>query len=376
MRLVVGDGGTTNFTQSGGTISTSRSGNVSFYLSQGGTTNYLMTGGSIGSNDAVIGYGLGTTSSFTINGGAASMALLNLNDKGDGGGFPGGLGTLNLGGGALAVDNLVTYWPSGSAFSFSGGTLQPIDGSVTQWGSSTSGNNVTINLSGTGAVMSSTDAGGNPETVPVYANLTGTGAVTYTGSGTLVLGGSLGNYSSSNYSGGSFVTGSGTVQLARTNALGSGPLTISGAVVDLDGFNSTVGALTGNSFASITNSGGTNSTLTVNPSGAATTYAGTITDGSTNTTALTLTGTGTLYLSGTNSYSGGTTVSGDAELIVTNNEALAAGSSLTVGNASLFGGVEPASADSRPAAAPVPEPSTLVMLAAAAALMVMYRKRR
>lgn len=381
--LVLGDGGMTNFTQSGGTISTSRSNNVSFYLNQNGTTNYLMTGGSIGSDDAVIGYGLGTTSSFTMSGGAASMALLNLNNKGNGNANPGGLGTLNLRGGALAVDNLVTYWPSGSAFNFSGGTLQPIDGSVTQWGSNTGGNNVTVNLSGTGAVMSSTDAGGNPETVPVYANLTGTGAVTFTGSGTLVLGGSLGNYSSSNYSGGSFVTGSGTVQLARSNAVGSGPLTISSAVVDLDGFNSTVGALTGNSLALITNSGGTNSTLTISPSGTATTYAGTIADGPTGsptyTTALTLTGTGTLYLSGTNTYTGGTIVSGDAELIISNNEALADNSSLIVGNASAFGGAVPAASRGQPAAlpaTPVPEPGTVALLFAAGAALLATRCAR
>ena len=98
------------------------------------------------------------------------------------------------------------------------------------------------------------------------------------------------------------------MQLARANALGSGPLTISGAVVDLDGVNATVGALSGDSFALITNNGFSGSTLTVNSSsGAVTTYAGTISDGN-SPVALVLEGPGTLVLTGTGAYSGGTTV--------------------------------------------------------------------
>ena len=364
--LVVGNGGTTNFTQSGGTISTSRSGNVSFYLSQNGTTNYLMTGGSIGSNYAVIGYGLGTTLSFTMNGGAASIALLNINNKGGGNANPGGLGVLNLGGGELAVDNLVTYWPSGTAFNFSGGTLQPIDGSVIAWGSSTNGNNVTINLSGTGAAMSSNDGGGNPQTVPVYASLTGTGGVNFTGAGKLVLAGTH-----NTYSGGSYIGGSGTVQLRNAAALGSGGLTVNSGVVDLAGCSPTLGGLSGGSGGLIANLTGTsNSTLSVAQSGSSV-FRGTIANGPTNMTALTLTGPGTLYLSGTNTYSGGTTVAG-GELVVTTAASLLAGSSLTVGNSAAFAPVIPNAS----AVSPVPEPGTLALLIAGAALLAMNRSRR
>ena len=83
--------------------------------------------------------------------------------------------------------------------------------------------------------MSSNDSSGSAQTVQVYTVLTGAGALTFAGSGTIVLN----NNAGSDYTGGSFVTGGGTVQLARANGLGSGPLSIISAVVDLDGVNST-----------------------------------------------------------------------------------------------------------------------------------------
>jgi autotransporter-associated beta strand protein len=94
---------------------------------------------------------------------------------------------------------------------------------------------------------------------------------------------------------------------------------------------------------------------------AATTFDGTI-SGSGGLLSL---GGGTLTLSGTNTYTGGTRVSG-GELIVRNVEALADGSSLTVGNASLLA-LLPAPVVSSPtaAAATVPEPDALAILATA-----------
>ena len=98
-------------------------------------------------------------------------------------------------------------------------------------------------------------------------------------------------------------------------------------------------------------------------------------------------GAGTLVLSGRNGYWGGTTVE-DGTLIVTNNEGLADGSSLVVGDPSLFGTVSPAArntgfsrnASGIPAEAgttsAVPEPGTLALLAAAGALLLIHRSRR
>jgi autotransporter-associated beta strand protein len=375
--------GTTYLLQTGGSILLNRPFNYGINFALAGVAYYTMTGGTVrasSNTNATLGDGASTQGYFTIDGpeALASFPTLNLCVAGV---TPSTIGAVNLENGTLAVDNLLTSQGGYSGFNFSGGTLQPIDGNVSAWGSSNIGNNFIITLSGTGATMSSNDLGGNPQTVQVYAVLSGTGALTFTGSGTIVLGSGQGNYS--DYTGGSFVTGGGTVQLARTNALGSGPLTISSAVVDLDGFNSTVDTLTGNSGALITNNGATNSTLIVNPSGT-TTYAGTIADGPTNTTALTLAGMGTLVLSGTNTYTGGTTVDAGT-LVLESPTALADGTSLTVGNPSLFAApVVPSSsqtaasptAAASPAAAPVPEPSTLVLLAAGVALMGIYRKRR
>jgi len=95
-------------------------------------------------------------------------------------------------------------------------------------------------------------------------------------------------------------------------------------------------------------------------------------------------GAGTLILSGSgNTYSGGTDVL-EGTLILTNPGAIESGTNLTVGNAAAFApaAVVPAvvaglpTEPPSPAITPVPEPGTLVLLAAAAALMAAYRKRR
>jgi fibronectin-binding autotransporter adhesin len=112
-----------------------------------------------------------------------------------------------------------------------------------------------------------------------------------------------------------------------------------------------------------------------------------------NERSLTLTsadGTGELVLSGTNSYAGGTFVE-SGTLILTNNEALAAGSSLTIGDASAFaGGPSGAEADTgavssglnsplsaSPSITPVPEPGTLVLVAAGVVVgLATWRRKR
>jgi autotransporter-associated beta strand protein len=84
-------------------------------------------------------------------------------------------------------------------------------------------------------------------------------------------------------------------------------------------------------------------------------------------------GTGRLLLSGTNTYGGGTCVEAGT-LIATNSEALPDGSSLTVGNASLFPSYAPVIAAA--SASPVPEPATLALLAVTVCAAAVYRSVR
>jgi len=84
-----------------------------------------------------------------------------------------------------------------------------------------------------------------------------------------------------------------------------------------------------------------------------------------------------LILSGSNSYGGGTTVS-DGTLIVINSNAIPAETSLTVGAGGTFiFDPSQASALAASAAIAVPEPGTLVLLAAGVVgLGWVWRRRR
>jgi autotransporter-associated beta strand protein len=92
-------------------------------------------------------------------------------------------------------------------------------------------------------------------------------------------------------------------------------------------------------------------------------------------------GSGELILSGSNSLggSGGTATVSSGTLVLNTSEALADGTSLTVGDASFFaGGIQPAGgAAAAPtlAISPVPEPGTLALLVAAAFLLLVRRRR-
>ena len=132
-----------------------------------------------------------------------------------------------------------------------------------------------------------------------------------------------------------------------------------------------VGGLSGGNLLELTDTAGGAVALTVGGNGDSTTFSGEISGSGTLIKA----GDGTLVLSGSNDYLGGTIVD-DGTLIATNDGALPAGMSLTVGagGASLFasasGGpmVQNATFDGGLVAAEgpvaVPEPGTLLLLAA------------
>ena len=118
----------------------------------------------------------------------------------------------------------------------------------------------------------------------------------------------------SSYSGGTTII-SGTLAQGAANALGStsGALAVNGGVLDLGGFNLTVGALSGSAGGVITSGSAGALTLTAS-SAASSTFAGTIQNGS-GTVAFTKAGAGTLTLAAANTYGGATTVSAGTLLV-------------------------------------------------------------
>ncbi|MGO8897425.1 MAG: autotransporter-associated beta strand repeat-containing protein, partial [Isosphaeraceae bacterium] len=128
----------------------------------------------------------------------------------------------------------------------------------------------------------------------------GTGSLTTTDTGTLVLSGA------NTYTGTTTIS-AGTLQVGASNAIpGSSDLT-DNATLDLDGYSDTIGALSGT--GTVTSSVAGPVTLTVGATNDSGTFTGVIQNGG-GTVALTKTGTGTETLSGANSYSSATTISG------------------------------------------------------------------
>jgi autotransporter-associated beta strand protein len=197
----------------------------------------------------------------------------------------------------------------------------------------------------------------------------GTGLMTISGAGLVVAnsGVLLGRY------GYSPTDSSGTLNLQGGMLRTSGVATAGG----IEAFNFSGGTLE--------NAAGTNLNVTipVNLSGPGTVVldpsaTGAFTAAISGNGSLLLNGGGTLYLSGTNGYTGGTTVT-DGTLILTNNEALADGSELIVGDPASFAApiVASAVAGGLPATAAtaVPEPSTWALLAAGAAWGLLWRRK-
>ena len=138
------------------------------------------------------------------------------------------------------------------------------------------------------------------------ATINGSGGLTKTTGGTLIVSGTNG------YTGGTTLT-LGNIQIASGSSLGSvdGTLTVTAGTLDLNGNDLGVGNFTGAGGTIVNNSIGTNRTLTIgNNDGTGGNYAGVIADnsGTGGTLALTKTGTGTLTLSNANSYTGGTNI--------------------------------------------------------------------
>jgi autotransporter-associated beta strand protein len=155
----------------------------------------------------------------------------------------------------------------------------------------------------------------------VISDTSSGGSLTKDGSGTLELSGA------STYGGGTSIDG-GKISLGNNSALGSSsaPLSVSGALLNLNGFDLTVGGLNGNgSNAIITDDsqGPGISKLIVNvPNGDTDTYSGTICDGTGGRKLSLEVGGGAgayLVLAGDDTYTGGTIVDANTGLSVGRN---------------------------------------------------------
>ena len=192
-----------------------------------------------------------------------------------------------------------------------GGGMLILSGNNTYGGPTTvSGATLQIGNGGSGEGLASSITMSNNATVAFNHNdpLSYSGAIS--GSGQLIkLGtGNLDLVGSGTYSGPTTIS-AGTLELDGNgdNLPAATALTIAASgVLDLAGNPLTVGSLSGSAGATVTNRYASYpSTLTVAPSSGSTTFAGNITGND----ALALSGSGQLTLSGTNAYTGGTTVS-------------------------------------------------------------------
>jgi fibronectin-binding autotransporter adhesin len=289
-------------------------------------------------------------------------------------GQSGGSGALYLNGGTLSVPQVQNAPGAAGSLYFNGGTLQASAASSdfitlgyddTSWDFHPGGGTLNAYVQAGGAVI---DTNGNAVTInqPLLHAAAGLdGGLTKEGDGTLTL------TAVNTYNGGTAVT-AGTLAISSSANMGTGGLTFSGSGA---GSLDIIGSTAFISAESVTLS--QKGTIRIDDSAGATLSGSISGPGS-----LTKSGSGTLVLSGTNTYLGRTAVS-NGTLILTNNEALADGSNLTVGDPSAFlpAPAAPSSvadiAAVSPAIASVPEPGTLALLVVAgAALMAIYRKRR
>jgi fibronectin-binding autotransporter adhesin len=197
------------------------------------------------------------------------------------------LGGTSFNGGILAVNsngNLGT-----GPLSFNGGTLQ----ALAAGGGITSTKAITLNAGGGTFLV---DAG---TTSTLSGGIGSVGSFTKNGLGTLILEGA------NSYSGVTNVA-LGTLLAGSTTGLSPNSAFIVTSSLNLNGFNNTVGSLSGS--GTVTNNGPASATLTLGNDNTNTTFGGTLTDG-TGSLQLTKIGLGTLTLSGTNTYTGGTTIS-------------------------------------------------------------------
>jgi formylglycine-generating enzyme required for sulfatase activity len=283
---MVGNSGNGSFTQTGGTNQfTGYSGALYLGYNSSGSGSYALSGtGLLTVSTEYVGYsGAGT---FSQTGGVNQVSSLML-------GSNGGSGTYNFSGGTLALASL-SKGTGSAAFNFGGGTLQA---------AAAMSSTLAMTLTGSGGDACVNTAG---YSVTLASLLSGPGGLTKSGNGMLTLAGT------NNYRGNTLVR-SGTLTLAQPPGLQNSTLDTSGNGILSFGTltAATLGGLTGPGALSLSNTASAAVALSVGNNNGNTTYAGILNDAG----GLTKIGNGILLLTGANTYSGSTAIN-QGELMV------------------------------------------------------------
>ncbi|MCX7417867.1 MAG: autotransporter-associated beta strand repeat-containing protein [Planctomycetia bacterium] len=315
-------GGTITLAGIAPTITTSANATITSTLT--GTSGLVKAGGSMLTLNASNGYTGATiinggtlavaasqaTSGFTVNTGATLQSNANFVLQGK---------NITLDAGTFNNNN--TYVEAG-LITMTSGTISPINGGyfransgyVLNGANTISTGNAFINIdfggssSGVFDVQSGTTTLGRIQTGQNGSNATG---LVKNGVGTLILG-NVNTFTNK------ITVNAGTLQTNAAQALGNTSnaviiADVSTAIVNLNGFNQSIGSLTGGGATGGNVDLGTNAILTVGGDNTSpTAYAGTI-SGS-GTSGLTKVGTGSLTLTGASTYTGATTIAGSGTL--------------------------------------------------------------
>jgi autotransporter-associated beta strand protein len=188
------------------------------------------------------------------------------------------------------------------------------------------GNNTAAGTLGTGNItLAGSLAIKRSDTFAIGGTITGAGTLVQSGAGSTTLS----NLSNAGTWG--TTIGAGSLIVGTGSALGTGSISTTGGVLDLNGYSPTTSSLSGTGGTIDNVSAGGTVTITANQP-ANSTFGGTIAN-TTGTVALVKTGAGNLTLSGTGTYDGGTTVlGGGGAITISSSTALKPGSPATIQN--------------------------------------------
>ena len=196
-------------------------------------------------------------------------------------------GGTTVNGGTLAVSADNNLGDNSGSLAFGGGALQFLSGFISNRAVTLNSGGGTFDTNGNGPLLTGSISGPGGLTKVGIGDLTLAGASTYSGPTNVLLG---------------------TLAAGATNVFSpaSAFTVVAGGALNLNGFNQSIGSLSGDGL--VGNAGPGPAALTTGGNNSSTTFSGVIFDAP-GTIRLTKAGTGTMILSGDNSYTGGTTIS-------------------------------------------------------------------